>query len=57
MFWCFPCSQCQIQRHMLNMREQGASAQPGELGNMHETGKIYLFQPDTTNSTDAGKTE
>jgi len=47
-FWCFPCIQCQIQRQMQSMREKGGST-------MHETGAIYLFAPETTNSTEEKK--
>lgn len=49
-FWCFPCSQCQIQNEMTAMRSKGGST-------LHETGPIYLFEPNVVNSTEEAKKE
>lgn len=43
MFWCFGCTQCQMQREMLKMREDKHEV-------LADKKQIYLLEPDVTSS-------
>lgn len=42
-FWCFGCTQCQMQREMLKMREDKHEV-------LADKKQIYLLEPDVTSS-------